>query len=54
MEALYCGVPLVTLPQMPELAANADRVVEQGLAERLASDTLTQTPCGKPFPGHHG
>ena len=41
MEALYYGVPLVTLPQMPEQAANADRVVELGLGERLAVDTLT-------------
>ncbi|WP_448611172.1 macrolide family glycosyltransferase [Geodermatophilus sp. URMC 60] len=41
MEALYYGVPLVTLPQMPEQAANADRVVELGLGERLATDTLT-------------
>ena len=41
MEALYYGVPLVALPQMPEQAANADRVVELGLGERLATDTLT-------------
>jgi MGT family glycosyltransferase len=41
MEALSYGVPLVTLPQMPEQAANADRVVELGLGERLAIDTLT-------------
>ncbi|WP_448621565.1 macrolide family glycosyltransferase [Geodermatophilus sp. URMC 65] len=41
MEALYYGVPLVCLPQMPEQAANADRIVELGLGERLASDTLT-------------
>jgi MGT family glycosyltransferase len=41
MEALYYGVPLVCLPQMPEQAANADRVVELGLGERLAADTLT-------------
>ncbi len=41
MGALCCGVPLVTFPQMPEQAANADRVVELGLGERLATDTLT-------------
>jgi MGT family glycosyltransferase len=41
MEALSYGVPLVCLPQMPEQAANADRVVERGLGERLAVDTLT-------------
>jgi MGT family glycosyltransferase len=41
MEALYYGVPLVTIPQMPEQAANADRVVELGLGGRLAADTLT-------------
>jgi len=29
MEALHYGVPLVALPQMPEQAANADRVVER-------------------------
>jgi MGT family glycosyltransferase len=41
MEALYYGVPLVTFPQMPEQVANADRVTELGLGERLKADTLT-------------
>jgi MGT family glycosyltransferase len=41
MEALFYGVPLVTLPQMPEQAANADRVAELGLGERLVIDQLT-------------
>lgn len=41
MEALYYGVPLITVPQMPEQVANADRVAELGLGERLNTDTLT-------------
>jgi MGT family glycosyltransferase len=41
MEALYYGVPLITVPQMPEQVANADRVQELGLGERLDADTLT-------------
>jgi MGT family glycosyltransferase len=40
MEALYFGVPLITFPQMPEQVANADRVVELGLGERLDADAL--------------
>lgn len=40
MEALYYGVPLITLPQMPEQVANADRVEELGLGQRLDADTL--------------
>lgn len=35
MEALASDVPMVTLPQMPEQVANAERVVELGLGERL-------------------
>ncbi|MFD4668980.1 macrolide family glycosyltransferase [Lentzea sp. NPDC058450] len=35
MEALHAGVPLVVVPQTPEQAANADRVVELGLGERV-------------------
>lgn len=35
MEALYFGVPLLTLPQMPEQVVNADRVTELGLGRRL-------------------
>ncbi|MDQ4117248.1 MAG: glycosyl transferase [Actinomycetota bacterium] len=38
MEALAFGVPMVTLPQMPEQAANADRIVELGLGERLPAE----------------
>ena len=41
MEALYYGVPLITLPQMPEQVANADRVRELGLGERLDAGTVT-------------
>lgn len=41
MEALYYGVPLITFPQMPEQVANADRVAELGLGERIEADTLT-------------
>jgi MGT family glycosyltransferase len=41
MEALYYGVPLITFPQMPEQVANADRVQELGLGERLDADTVT-------------
>ncbi|WP_447001867.1 macrolide family glycosyltransferase [Saccharothrix isguenensis] len=35
MEALHHGVPLVAFPQTPEQAANADRIRELGLGERL-------------------
>jgi MGT family glycosyltransferase len=35
MEALHQGVPLVVVPQTPEQAANADRVAELGLGERV-------------------
>jgi MGT family glycosyltransferase len=41
MEALYYGVPLITFPQMPEQVANADRVQELGLGERLDAGTVT-------------
>jgi MGT family glycosyltransferase len=41
MEALSFGVPLITFPQMPEQVANADRVVELGLGERLDVHALT-------------
>ncbi|TQM13839.1 macrolide family glycosyltransferase [Pseudonocardia kunmingensis] len=41
MEALAHGVPLVAVPQMPEQVANADRVVELGLGERLDPAALT-------------
>lgn len=35
MEALHQGVPLVIVPQTPEQDANADRVAELGLGERV-------------------
>ncbi|MFD4639863.1 nucleotide disphospho-sugar-binding domain-containing protein [Lentzea sp. NPDC058436] len=35
MEALHQGVPLVVVSQTPEQAANADRVAELGLGERV-------------------
>jgi MGT family glycosyltransferase len=41
MEALHYGVPMIAVPQMPEQVANADRVVELRLGERLDPDTLT-------------
>ncbi|KUL38834.1 glycosyl transferase [Streptomyces sp. NRRL F-4489] len=41
MEALYYGVGLVAVPQMPEQAANAERARELGLGERLDARTLT-------------
>ncbi|MFK0293269.1 nucleotide disphospho-sugar-binding domain-containing protein [Streptomyces sp. NPDC090442] len=41
MEALYYGVGLIAVPQMPEQAANAGRVVELGLGERLDARTVT-------------
>ena len=40
MEALYHGVPLLTLPQMPEQALNADRVWALGLGRRLDAASL--------------
>ena len=41
MEALAFGVPLITLPQVPEQALNARRVAELGLGAQLDSDELT-------------
>ncbi len=41
MEALCHGVPLITFPQTPEQVANADRVRELGLGERLDATALT-------------
>jgi UDP:flavonoid glycosyltransferase YjiC (YdhE family) len=35
MEALYFGVPLVQVPLTPEQEANAARVMELGLGERV-------------------
>ncbi|MGA8112208.1 MAG: macrolide family glycosyltransferase [Actinocatenispora sp.] len=37
MESLYYGVPMLTVPQMSEEQANADRVVELGLGRTLAA-----------------
>ena len=41
MEALYHGVPLLTVPQMPEQVVNANRVTELGLGRRLDPRSLT-------------
>ncbi|MFF4603037.1 macrolide family glycosyltransferase [Streptomyces sp. NPDC001339] len=41
MEALYYGVALVTVPQMPEQAANAGQVQTLGLGEQLDTATVT-------------
>ncbi|MGG2461219.1 macrolide family glycosyltransferase [Streptomyces sp. RGM 3693] len=41
MEALYYGVGLIAVPQMPEQAANAGRVRELGLGEQLDARTVT-------------
>jgi MGT family glycosyltransferase len=41
MEALYYGVPMLAIPQMPEQAVNADRVAALGLGRRLSRATVT-------------
>ncbi|MFE1175447.1 macrolide family glycosyltransferase [Streptomyces sp. NPDC058773] len=41
MESLYYGVGLITVPQMPEQAANAGRVQELGLGVQLDAATVT-------------
>ncbi|MFG2097556.1 macrolide family glycosyltransferase [Streptomyces sp. NPDC048612] len=41
MESLYYGVGMITVPQMPEQAANAGRVQELGLGEQLDAATVT-------------
>ncbi|QWF78558.1 macrolide family glycosyltransferase [Amycolatopsis sp. CA-230715] len=41
MESLSFGVPLVAVPQMPEQAANADRVAQLGLGRHLPPDEVT-------------
>ena len=41
MEALYYGVPMLALPQMPEQAVNADRVAALGLGRKLDPQTIT-------------
>jgi MGT family glycosyltransferase len=42
MESLYNEVPMITVPQMPEQEANADRVEELGLGGRLREITAEQ------------
>jgi MGT family glycosyltransferase len=41
MEALYYGVPVLALPQMPEQAVNADRVAALGLGVKLDPQAIT-------------
>jgi MGT family glycosyltransferase len=41
MEALYYGVPMLALPQMPEQAVNADRVAALGLGLKLDPQAIT-------------
>jgi MGT family glycosyltransferase len=41
MEALYYGVPMLTLPQMPEQAVNANRVAALGLGRPLNLQAVT-------------
>jgi MGT family glycosyltransferase len=38
MEALSLGVPILAVPQLPELTLVADRIAELGLGRRIASD----------------
>ena len=42
MESLYNEVPMITVPQMPEQEANAERVEELGLGRRLREITAEQ------------
>lgn len=41
MEGLYYGVPLVSVPQMPEQAVNGTRAAELGLARVLDAGSIT-------------
>lgn len=41
MESLYYGVPLVSVPQMPEQAVTGGRVEELGLGRKLDPKTMT-------------
>jgi MGT family glycosyltransferase len=41
LESLYCGVPLVSVPQMPEQAANGRRAEELGLGKVLNPEALS-------------
>ncbi|MFI5648968.1 macrolide family glycosyltransferase [Kitasatospora sp. NPDC051705] len=42
-EGLYCGVPMIAVPQAADQFENADRLVELGVARRL--DTADATPA---------
>jgi UDP:flavonoid glycosyltransferase YjiC (YdhE family) len=41
MEALYYGVPMLALPQMPEQVVNADRVAALDLGRKLDPQAIT-------------
>ncbi|HEY9706744.1 MAG TPA: macrolide family glycosyltransferase, partial [Oculatellaceae cyanobacterium] len=43
MEALYYGVPLVAIPQMPEQAITAERVAQLGVGVAIEKTAVTQT-----------
>ncbi|WP_447037353.1 macrolide family glycosyltransferase [Streptomyces sp. DSM 118878] len=40
-EGLYCGVPMIAVPQGAEQPMNADRLVELGVARRLDTEAAT-------------
>ncbi|MFJ8044661.1 macrolide family glycosyltransferase [Kitasatospora sp. NPDC096147] len=40
-EGLYCGVPMIAVPQGVDQYANADRLVELGVGRRLDTDAAT-------------
>ncbi|MGW2374559.1 macrolide family glycosyltransferase [Kitasatospora sp. NPDC001683] len=40
-EGLYCGLPMVAVPQAADQFENADRLVELGVARRLDTDEVT-------------
>ncbi|ASU86254.1 glycosyl transferase [Nocardiopsis gilva YIM 90087] len=40
-EGLYCGVPMIAVPQMTDGFNNADHLVEAGVARRLDNDEAT-------------
>ncbi|WP_184080104.1 macrolide family glycosyltransferase [Nocardiopsis mwathae] len=40
-EGLYCGVPMIAVPQMTDQFSNADKLVEAGVARRLGSEEAT-------------
>ncbi|QUQ67529.1 macrolide family glycosyltransferase [Kutzneria sp. CA-103260] len=41
LESLYYGVPLVSVPQMPEQTVNGGRVVELGMGRQLDPEAIT-------------